>query len=121
VGEAEVKPDALEEARAIAKQNAEYNAQIYRQMNPRFTVEHQIVSRSDTAQTEKCPQGDGWAQVSIMKVDGKSVDKTSLMCSTYSASVGCFRAEDFVKDKIISTEDGVCNAKLRFPIKPLVK
>lgn len=112
-------PDALEEGRAIAKSNADYNAQLYRQMSPRFTADYQIVSRSDTAQNESCPQGDGWAQVSIMKVEGKSVDKTILMCSTYSSSVGCFRQEDFVKDKFLAAEDGQCNQKLKFPIKPL--
>lgn len=113
--------DRLEEARSIAKANAEYNAALYKAANPRFTADFNIIGRSDTTQTSQCPQGDGWASLSIMKVEGKIVDKTSLRCSTYSTSVGCYREEDFVKDKQLATEDGVCRKEVPYPIPVLKK
>ena len=115
-----VSADRLEEARQIAKANAEFNAQLYKAANPRFTAEFSIVSRSDTTQTANCPQGDGWASLSIMRVEGKNVDKTSLRCSPYSQSVGCYREEDFVKDKQLVSEDGVCRSEVPFPL-PVIK
>lgn len=117
----EVSTDRLEEARSTAKANAEYNAQLYKAANPRFTADFSIVSRSDTSQTAECPQGDGWASLSIMKVEGKVVDKTSLRCSTYSASVGCYREEDFAKDTNLVKEDGSCRTQVPYPIPVLKK
>ena len=113
--------DRLEEARATAKSNAEFNAQQYKASNPRFTADFSIISRSDTSQTAECPQGDGWASLSIMKVDGKVVDKTLLRCSTYSLSVGCYREEDFVKDKQLASEDGNCRVQVPYPLPVLRK
>lgn len=115
-----VSADRLEEARMVAKANSEYNAALYKAANPRFTAEYSIVGRSDTTQTAECPQGDGWSSLSIMKVDGKTVDKTVLRCSTYSASVGCFREEDFVKDKTLVAEDGSCRSQVPYPL-PILK
>jgi len=120
-GPEKVTADRLEEARSTAKANAEFNAAMYKAANPRFTAEYSIVGRSDTSQTADCPQGDGWASLSIMKVEGKVVDKTSLRCSTYSASVGCYREEDFVKDKQLASEDGVCRKEVPFPLPVLQK
>ena len=120
-GPEKVSNDQLENARATVKSNVGFNAQLYRAANPRFTAEYSIIDRSDTSQTAECPQGDGWAQVSGMKVDGKAVDKTSLMCSTYSASVGCFRQEDFDKDKQLAGQDGPCNKAIPYPIPALKK
>ena len=115
----EVSSDRLEEARSTAKANAELNAALYKAANPRFTAEYSIVSRSDTSQTADCPQGDGWASLSIMKVDGKVVDKTALRCSTYSLSVGCYREEDFAKDKTLAAEDGSCRKSVPYPLPVL--
>lgn len=120
-GKPVVSDNSLEEARMTAKSNSEFNAQMYKAANPRFTADFQIVSRSDTTQKADCPQGDGWAQLSIMKVDGKVVDKTVLMCSTYSSSVGCFRQEDFAKDPQLANEDGRCNSAVPFPLPVLKK
>ena len=115
-----VSADRLEEARSAAKANAEYNAAMYKAANPRFTADFSIVGRSDTSQNAECPQGDGWASLSIMKVEGKAVDKTSLRCSTYSSSVGCYREEDFVKDVNLAKEDGTCRSAVPYPL-PLLK
>lgn len=111
----------LEENRKTAKANAEFNAQLYKAANPRFTADFSIIGRSDTAQSPDCPSGDGWAELSIMKVDGKVVEKVPVMCSTYSASVGCFRKEDFDKDKNLAGQDGVCNRTLPNPLPALKK
>lgn len=116
-----VSPDRLEEARSTAKANAEHNAALYKAANPRFTADFSIVGRSDTTQTAECPQGDGWASMSIMKVEGKQIDKTSLRCSTYSSSVGCYREEDFVKDKQLVSEDGTCRKEVPNPLPVLKK
>ncbi len=116
-----VSADRLEEARNTAKANAEFNARAYRAANPRFTAEHSIISRSDTSQNDNCPQGDGWASLSIMRVEGKVVEKVDLRCSTYSSSVGCYRAEDFMKDANLSNQDGTCQPKVPYPLPVLQK
>lgn len=113
--------NAMEEARATAKDNATTNAQLYRAANPRFTGEYSIVSRSDDGQTPDCPQGDGWASVSIMKVEGKTVDKTVLMCSTYSTSIGCYREEDFNKNPNLAKQNSGCSRDVPYPIPVLKK
>jgi major membrane immunogen (membrane-anchored lipoprotein) len=113
--------DRLEEMRQIAKSNSEFNAQMYKAQNPRFTADFSIVSRSDDTQNSKCPQGDGWAELSIMKVDGKTIDKTVLMCSTYSASVGCYRKEDFDKNPNLAQQNGRCGTDVPYPLPALKK
>ena len=118
---ANVTAAQLEEARTVAKSNAEFNAQLYKAANPRFTADFSIISRSDTSQTQDCPMGDGWAELSIMKVEGKVVDKTVLMCSTFSGSVGCFRKEDFDKDKNLAGKDGTCDRSIVYPLPVLSK
>ncbi len=119
-GDKAISPDRLEEARSTAKTNAEMNAQLYRAANPRFTGDYQIVARSDDGQTPVCPQGDGWASVSVMKVEGKVIDKTVLMCSTYSTSVGCYREEDFNKLPNLAKQNSGCSADVPFPL-PVLK
>ena len=113
--------DRLEEARSIAKTNAELNAQMYRAANPRFTGDYSIIARSDDGQTPRCPQGDGWSQVTVMKVDGKVVDKTVLMCSTYSTSVGCYREEDFNKLPNLAKQNSGCSEDAPYPLPVLRK
>ncbi len=117
----EVTADRLEEARQTAKANSEFNAQMYKAANPRFTADFSIISRSDDTQNAKCPQGDGWADLSIMKVEGKTVDKTQLVCSTYSASVGCYRKEDFEKTPNLAQQNGRCSAEVPYPLPVLKK
>lgn len=112
--------DRLEEARQTAKANSEFNAQIYKAANPRFTSDFSIISRSDDTQDAKCPQGDGWADLSIMRVQGKDVDKTQLVCSTYSASVGCYRKEDFEKTPNLAKQNGACREEVPYPL-PILK
>lgn len=111
----------LEDARAQARSNGEYNAQLYRAENPRFT-DHKIVSHGDSTQSPECPQGDGWASNTIMSVNGKEVEKFKVKCSTVSASLGCYLDADFAK-KPFAAEEGHCQSinKVPFPLPKLAK
>lgn len=113
--------NTLEDARATARANGEYNAQLYRAENPRFT-DHKIVSHGDSTQTNDCPQGDGWATNTIMSVNGKVVEKYSVKCSTVSATLGCYLDSDFVK-KPFAGEEGKCQPtnKVPFPLPKIAK
>lgn len=113
--------NTLEDARAQARSNAEYNAQLYRAESPRF-VDHKIVAHGDSTQSPTCPQGDGWATVSIMSVNGKAVEKFTVKCSTVSPSVGCYLESDFVK-KPFAAEEGKCQPteKVPFPLPRLAR
>jgi hypothetical protein len=114
----------LESNRATAAANALKNAQVYRADNPRFDT-HQIITHTDSTIANDCPQGDGWATVSIMKVgpetDAKGkpiVEKFSVKCSTVSQALGCYLDSDFAKKKEISGDDGSCQPtdKVPFPL-----
>ena len=117
----QVSPDRLEEARQTAKANSEFNAMAYKAANPRFDKDFAIIGRSDDGQNAGCPQGDGWAELSIMKVVDKAVDKTVLMCSTYSPSVGCYRKEEFDKLTNLAQQNSGCNREIPLPLPALRK
>lgn len=120
-GKKEVSFDTLETARNQAKENALFNAQNYRAENPRFT-DHKIVAHGDSTQTPECPQGDGWASLTIMSVNGKDVEKYKIKCSTVSANIGCFMETDFLK-KPYAAQENRCQptSSVPFPIPKLVK
>jgi hypothetical protein len=119
------KPDVsfqtLEDGRAQARSNAEYNAIQYRSENPRMQG-LKIVSHGDTTQTADCPQGSGWATLSIMNVNKElaSVEKYKVVCSTVSAAQGCFLEKDF-ESTPHSKEMNQCNTRLPFPLPKLAK
>lgn len=112
----------LEDARAQARSNGEYNAQLYRAENPRFDGRFKIVSHGDSTQSNACPQGDGWASNTIMAVDAKVIEKYKIKCSTVSATLGCYLDEDFAK-KSFAAEEGKCQptSKVPFPLPKLTK
>jgi hypothetical protein len=118
----EVKFDTLEDARSQARANALFNAQAYRAENPRFDEGFKIVSHGDSSQTPDCPQGDGWATVSLMKVENKQVEKYTIKCSTVSPSIGCYIEADFQK-KPYASEEGTCQStnKVPFPLPKIAK
>jgi predicted small lipoprotein YifL len=121
--------DTLESQRVTSKANAYANGMQYIRENPRFQemgegVQFEVVSHVDSSITSNCPQGDGWATISISAntkerdVRGRPVVvKYSAKCSTVSASVGCYLAEDFVK-KSFAQEEGSCQPtnKVPFPL-----
>jgi hypothetical protein len=112
----------LEDNRAQAKANAEMNLRMYFAQNPRFDEKFKIIMHGDSTQTAECPQGDGWASFSIMKVEGKEVEKYTGKCSTVSANIGCYLDADF-KKKPYAQDDGQCQPtnKVPFPIPKIAK
>lgn len=117
----EVSFDTLEQARAQAKANGEFSAQMYRAENPRFST-HKIISHGDSTQSPSCPQGDGWATNTIMAVSGKEVEKFIMKCSTVSVALGCYMEQDFIK-KPFASEEGHCQpvSKVPFPLPKMAK
>jgi hypothetical protein len=118
----DVSFDTLEDARATARSNALFNAQAYRAENPRFDKGFSIVSHGDSTQASDCPQGDGWATISIMKVENKETEKYVLKCSTVSGSLGCYLADDFQK-KPFASDENRCQptTKVPFPLPKIGK
>jgi hypothetical protein len=110
--------ELLEQQRSTAKANALANAQQYFANNPRFDAGFKIVPHTDDYIQPACVQGSGWAWASIMKVEGKVVEKTVIWCSTSSGSVGCFREEDFKKMPQFA-QSTKCDPNLPHPLKPI--
>lgn len=110
--------DLLEQQRSTALSNALSNAANYFAANPRFDNTWKTVGHTDDQISPACPQGSGWAWVSIMKVEGKEVSKAKLWCSTSSASVGCYIEADFLKGPF-ARQSTSCDANLPHPLKPI--
>ena len=128
-GQEPVSFNTLEDARAQSRANAEFNAQAYRIENPRFDEQWKLVTHGDSTQTNDCPQGDGWASLSMMKVtkaadpnQKDSIDKFKIKCSTVSGALGCFSEEDFAK-KQYAQDEGHCQPleKVPFPLPKIAK
>lgn len=117
----DVSFNTLEDARSQARSNAEFNATAYRSESPRMQG-LKIVSHGDTTQDAACPQGSGWATLSIMNVDKEksSIEKYKVVCSTVSTAIGCFIESDFQKTPH-AKEENRCNSKLPFPLPKLAK
>jgi hypothetical protein len=97
----------VESQRTIALENALFNAQAYRATNPRFAEGFSIVPHTDETIGPDCIQGDGWANLSIMKQEDKRIEKYKIVCSTVSPTLGCYLENDF-KSKNFSNEEGFC-------------
>lgn len=108
--------DLLEQQRSTALDNAAKNAANYFAANPRFDSSWKTVAHTDDQINPSCPQGSGWAWVSIMKVEGKEVQKNRIWCSTSSQSVGCYIEADFVKGPY-AQQAQACDANLPHPLK----
>lgn len=112
----EVSFASLEEAKGTARDNAMFNAQMYRQSNILFKG-WDIVGRGDSTQTNSCPQGDGWATMEFVNPEKTKLVKVK--CSTVSGNTGCLEDADF-KTKNFAGEDGQCAPTNRVPY-PLPK
>lgn len=111
----EVSFDTLEQARTQASANATFNAQVFR------GTEHSgwtIISASDSSQTKICPQGDGWATLSLMNPD--KTQTIPIKCSTASLALGCMLDSTF-KTKSYNTDDGRCSTEVPFPLPKIEK
>ncbi len=119
-----VPQSTLEDARATGRANAEWNASAYRAENPRLQG-MRIIGHADTAQTQECPQGSGWARLSMMTVEkddvsNTKVEKIPVVCSTVSASLGCYREKDFMEGKL-AKQEGNCDKSLPHPLVKIAK
>lgn len=112
----DVSFDTLETARKQAKENAEFNARKWR-ADTKLFAEANMISRGDSSQAPKCPQGDGWATIDLVNNAGQT--QVKLKCSTVSDSVGCREDKDF-KSSPYANEDGTCQPTTKVP-HPLPK
>jgi hypothetical protein len=106
----EVSFATLENARAAAGDNSKSNAVMWRTENAPGT---KIKMRGDSTQSNKCPQGDGWASIDLLDSNGKIVKQ--LKCSTYSMNLGCVEKKDF-ESRSYAKEEGKCNHAVPFPL-----
>ena len=109
-------PDQLELQRQIANDNSKFNAQRWRGDNG--YEQAGLLTRGDSTQQPKCPQGDGWASVDLIDAKSKAV-VLKLKCSTYSASVGCYKDEDFKARPVLASQENTCNAGIPKVLKKL--
>jgi hypothetical protein len=107
----EVSFDTLETARAQAKENAEFNARGWRTQAPAY-ADLGLISRGDSTQSAKCPQGDGWASLDLVKKDTAQV-VVKLKCSTVSGAIGC-RTDT-------PADEGRCGTSLPHPLPKIAK
>lgn len=122
----EVSFTTLEDSRSQARENAKVNAIAYAAENPRMQG-FDVVGHGDSSQTPTCPQGDGWASLSIMKqmpdqLDQRGrpiIEKYKVKCSTVSANLGCYLEDDF-KTKPFATKEGKCDTELPHPLPKVV-
>lgn len=110
--------DTVEAGRKTANENAEYNAKVYRATHPEF-ANYSILGASDSTQSNKCGQGDGWETLTLVKSDTPSV-KIPLKCSTVSAALGCMLDAEF-KTKTYAGQDGKCDTSLPYPLPKIEK
>jgi hypothetical protein len=109
--------DTLETARKQAKENAEFNARVWRSQTKTY-ADLSIISRGDSSQEPRCPQGDGWATIDLVNPDAPK-SKVTIKCSTISDAVGCRESDDF-KQSPYANEDGRCQGTDKVP-HPLPK
>lgn len=115
-GKPDVSFESLEEAKGTARENALFNAQMYRQSNVLYRG-WDIISRGDSTQSNGCPQGDGWATMEFVSPAKDTIIKVK--CSTVSANTGCLEDTDF-KTKPFASDDGHCQETNKVPY-PLPK
>lgn len=117
-GKQEVGFDTLETARTQARENASFNANRFRQTDPRVKG-LEFIARGDSTQAPDCPQGDGWASIDFVGADGSLL---KAKCSTVSSAVGCMTDAEF-KTKPYASEDGQCAplTKVPFPFRKIAQ
>lgn len=116
-------PGEMKQAREQSRLNAEFNLAQYKVSNPRFqTAGWQMITRADEYQTSECPQGIGWARVTIMRVDDatRSVEKYIVMCSTYDQNIGCYLEPDWLKTNYAKNSTS-CNKEIPLPFPILAR
>lgn len=117
-GKHEVGFDTLETARVQARENASWNANRFRQADPRVKG-LEFIARGDSTQAPDCPQGDGWSSIDFVEATGTLL---KCKCSTVSSAVGCMTDAEF-KTKPYASEDGQCAplTKVPFPFRKIAQ
>ena len=115
-GDDGVSFETLETQRAVANDNIRYNAQKWRAENGH--EQFGILSRGDSSQQAKCPQGDGWASVDLTHPQTKQ-PVVKLKCSTVSGNVGCVRDEDFKARAVLAKQENTCSAEIPKTLKKI--
>lgn len=113
-GGEKVSFETQEDSRRQAIENAEYNANSWRNKNQ---PNGKILMRGDSTISATCAQGDGWATVDIEENDMF----TELKCSTVSGTIGCMTTIDFKQREQYANQDGSCNKDIPFPLPKIVK
>jgi hypothetical protein len=115
-GDDKVSFETLETNRAVANENSAYNAKKWRADNG--MGELGILTRGDSTQQAKCPQGDGWASVDLTNPQTKQT-VLALKCSTVSPNVGCIKASDFKDRAVLANQENTCNAEIPATLKKI--
>lgn len=108
--------ETLETNRSIANDNSRYNAQKWRAENG--YEKFGILSRGDSTQQTKCPQGDGWASVDLTDPQTKQ-PVVKLKCSTVSPNIGCVKDEDFKARATLAKQENSCNTEIPKTLKKI--
>lgn len=103
----EVSMSELEDQKVIARDNSLLNAQAWKGENPQYNS-FKAIPNGDSTQTRVCPQGDGWATITLFK---EGEPKVKIKCSTYSAATSCVPESEFGA-KPFAKEEGRCNTQL---------
>lgn len=111
--------DTQEDSRRQAKENSEFNARKFRQLNTKYS-QYRLVLRGDSTIGKNCAQGDGWASVDLEDGNGTGTGKVELKCSTVSDTIGCMTKADFMK-KAHANEEGTCNENIPVPLPKIKK
>lgn len=115
-GDDGVSFETLETQRAVANANSRYNAQAWRAENGHEKLG--ILTRGDSTQQAKCPQGDGWASVDLTDPSTKQ-PVIKLKCSTVSANIGCVKDEDFKARAVLAKQENSCNTEIPSNLKKI--
>lgn len=115
-GDEGVSFETLETNRSIANDNSRYNAQKWRAENG--FEKFGILSRGDSTQQAKCPQGDGWASVDLTDPQTKQ-PAVKLKCSTVSPNLGCLKDEDFKARSTLAKQENSCNTEIPKNLKKI--
>lgn len=115
-GQKEASFDTVELQRSVANDNSRYNAQKWRAENGFGDLS--ILARGDSTQQANCPQGDGWASVSLLEPKTKAV-QVDLKCSTVSGNLGCYTAKDFKDRSVLAMQENTCNEKIPATLKKI--
>jgi len=97
-------PAELDMALKTARENALYNAKLWRSQNALYSG-YDIMARGDSSQTPDCPQGDGWATMELVDINSKA--KITIKCSTWSSGKGCIDSAHF-KETADAMTDKIC-------------